>query len=508
MKISSRPLPFRAEIRGISRTAFPLPAFLFVSFCLNVPLPSLGDPIMVKGRDIEPMLKAEALAREAATRKRRHAQELSDALREAMRLNEDGSECVAFDPSRNACILTVSAFNQSLEGREFPVPDSLTDIPDDRYVEARRSAHMKMLLDAEFPMAAPIPAAARDSLDRIFQAEMEKRRAEFRENANDSALRSLYQARYPDLFQGKSQSTCKVLASSDSAFSDSLFRSDAAPAAPGQRSAFAPSPWQSLPCADLPPELAERVKAAPKGQSIGPIATPYGFVYVRVATRRKSPDIRFEDALPALTALKLAAGEEGSAREKRIASYYQANRGEFLSPDTALFRVWLLPGGKARRIGPDAAAMDTARVPPRTVLQSQLPARIREELDPVPARPGRLLGPLHSILGTWYFQALQVRPGGRPLALAECRSDIERILFGKSGPDKGEWALEQAQSKVDDIRKGLTVEYLLTRPVAASPADASSRPAPENTLRRSEDAWLHKQLVLRFIELADNARPQ
>jgi len=98
-----------------------------------------------------------------------------------------------------------------------------------------------------------------------------------------------------------------------------------------------------------------------------------------------------------------------------------------------------------------------------------------------------------------------VRPGGRPLALAECRSDIERILFGKSGPDKGEWALEQAQSKVDDIRKGLTVEYLLTRPVAAS-ADASSRPAPGDALRRAEEAWLHKQLVLRFIELADNTQ--
>ena len=175
---------------------------------------------MVKGRDIEPLLKAEALSREAASRKQRRAQELSDAMREAMRLDEDGSECVAFDPSRSACIVTVSGFNQSLENNEFPVPDSQADFPDGRDVEARRSAHLKMLLEAEFPMAAPMPGAARDSLERIFQAAVEKRRAAFRRYENDSTLRALYQARYLDLFQGKLQATCKVLASSDSAFSE------------------------------------------------------------------------------------------------------------------------------------------------------------------------------------------------------------------------------------------------------------------------------------------------
>ncbi len=506
MKSDSGTFLTRAGFRRMFRIGFPLSVLISSSFCL--PQPSSADPIMVKGRDIEPLLKEEARNREAAALNRRRAQERSDALREAMRLDEDASECVAFDPPRGVCIVTVSAFNQSLENRDFPVPDSLADFPEAGYVEARRGAHLKMLLDAEFPLAAPIPGPARDSLDRIFQAALDKRRAIFRAHGNDSALRALYQARYPDLFQGKSQSACKVLASSDSAYSDSLFRKDSAPASasPGTKSGFATSPWQNLPCADLPPELAERVKDAPKGTGIGPIASPYGFAYVRVSARRPGKDISFEEALPALLALKVAGSEDRAARENRIESYYQANRRDFLSPDTSMFRVWLLPGGKSRRGGPEAVAMDTARVRSRIVSQTRLPARIREALDPVPARPGRLLGPLHSVLGIWYFQAVQVRPGGRPLALAECRSDIEKILFGNPGPDKGEWALRQAQSKEDDIRKRLTEEYLLARPVAASPADTSSRPVPGNALRSSEDAWLHKQLVLRFIQLADNAQ--
>jgi hypothetical protein len=59
---------------------------------------------------------------------------------------------------------------------------------------------------------------------------------------------------------------------------------------------------------------------------------------------------------------------------------------------------------------------------------------------------------------------------------------------------------------VDDIWKGLAEQYLAAQPVAASLTDSSSKPAPGGALRRTEDAWLHKQLVLRFIELAENTR--
>jgi hypothetical protein len=185
-------------------------------------------------------------------------------------------------------------------------------------------------------------------------------------------------------------------------------------------------------------------------------------------------------------AQKPAAG--AGAIDKAVADYHRAHAGEFLSPDTVRFRAWLTPLPRKGRLNARRqAAEDTSALASLPVDAADLPEALQREIARYPSlRPGDFLGPLRSLFGTWYLEAVAVKPGGRPLTLAESRPRILQTLFGGPGGDPDAFALRDSDAKGNDLRASLAAEYL-----------QSQGPA---RMERESREWM-RQLVLQYVSL-------
>lgn len=426
---------------------------------------------MEKGRDIRPMLEALERDRAEAERKAASARESRERMRRALSLDAPSSECVAYDPVPGSCLVTVRQFNSSLENREFPTDDSGSHAPDPGEVESLRGAVLREILANSYENATLLSAPVRDSLERIFEAARGKRTAEFLESLGEDSLRGLYRRHFAEMFQGREERNYKILASSDSAAADSLLR------APGPA-------WQRLGENDLPPEARGPARGLKAGETAGPIETPFARLYVRLVSARRFPDTPFEEALPALIALSAAAGAV-AVPEQPIREYYEVNREEFRVPDTSYFRVWLVPGSARNGSLRERIREDTARIRPRVVNQFSLPDCVREGwTHRAGGRIGDFSGPIRSLLGTWYFRVVDIRPGRGVLSLQEARPRIMERLLGSAEPGGPAMAQETAAAKDRELWKSLAAPHLM---------DARAQ------VERND--WMHKRLSIRFIRL-------
>ena len=458
-----------------------------LTLLLSLPAIAMAAPIMEKGRDIAPQLRRDSLERAEASHAEARRRGLRDLLADAVRLDGYGTDCVAFDPAVNSCLVTVDEFDRAIEGRDFPIADAGPGFPDRGAVVRARGALLNDLLDGKFLSDYPLPAPIRDSLSGVFMKANSARLAAFRARQGDSALRALYRSHFASLFRGKEEKSYRVLASSDSLLADSLRESR-------------PAAWGRFASDALPPELLAAARPLALGETAGPIRLPFGFAYLRFEAVRKARDVSFAEALPALVLMRQSAAEESARREGAIAGYYQAHRQEFMSPDTASFRIWLVPDilARARSASGKAIPLDTGRVRSRLLPQKELPAEVLARLAPLPLMAGRLLGPLRTSYGTWHLQVLGVRPGGRPLALEECRSAIARTLFGGLDWNPGTEAIQASRSKQEDLWKEIVGAYLagrMSNSTAVGPAAD-----PQARMEKEKREWMGERLVFRYVE--------
>lgn len=460
---------------------------LSLGIMLSLPAIALTAPIMEKGRDIAPLLRRDSVERAEASRAEVRHRELRDLLAQAMSLDGNGTDCVAFDPAANACLVNVDEFNGAIEGGDFPIGDAGPGFPDRAEVARARGALLSDLLAGKFLSDYPLPAPIRDSLAGVFAKAEAERLAAFRARQGDSALRALYRRHFETLFQGQEERSYRVLASSDSLLADSL-------------RATRPAAWGRIASDALPPELLAAARPLAVGETAGPIRLPFGMAYLRYDSRRKAPDVAYGEALPALVLMRQNATESASRRESAIAGYYRSHREGFLSPDTGTFRVWLVPDLLARvRSGSGKPIpLDTGRVRSRILSQTDLPAEVRARLAPLPLTAGRLLGPLRSPYGTWHLQVLSVRPGGRPMSLDECRGAIARTLFGSPDWNPAAEAIQASRSKQADLWKEIVGAWLAGR--AVGNPDPGPAMDPQTRMEREKRAWMGERLVFRYVE--------
>jgi hypothetical protein len=451
-----------------------------------------------KGGDVRALLREDSLLRKETARGEERREELARRWVGSMRLNEYGGDCVAYDPGAGACLLTVEAFNRSLEGAIPPARDSLPASPSHEEIEAARSALLGEILRERFLTGGSLPQAVRDSLIAAPESAWREQLRTARARLGDSALYALYQEHFDALFRGGEERLYQVLAGSDSVRIDSLWR-DLGPrkpaAATGEKGkARLPSPaiagphWSNLRSQDLPPEALPGVGNLAPGAMTAPIRTPYGFLVIRLVSRRILQDTSFQKAIPTLIALAATRPkEEASAHAQETTDYFKAHRGEFFLPDTVRFRTWLLPENRpmrlSRRLEQDRMRGDTSGTP-REVEERQLPPRLRRELAYYrPFRNGDLLGPIRSVFGTWYLRVLEVRKGRPCLTSEEAKPAILAALYGdRSGSaEAGAASIAEFQSKRDDARKARIADYLRDRDSGAM------------------ERWLREDLALRFV---------
>jgi len=454
---------------------------LFIAALLFAALPLVSASPMQdppgKGREAEMFLQGQererAQAEEKADSDRKHRQSMLLALR----LNEAGTDCVAYDPSHAACLVTVEEFNDALEGRAFPAADSGSDVPGPQRIQAMQASVLKEILADRYAADSSLGGPARDSLMQNFETARGKRTRAFVANLGEDSLRALYRRHYADLFQGREERKYRVLASSDSALVDSLSRDPQAP-------------WLRATEAALPPAARDASRRLKPGETTRPVETAFARFYVRLESSRRIPDTRFEDALPILISLATRAQSE-SDREQRVSEYYRANKNEFQSPDTLAFRIWLAPAAQpAQRKGSLQQRLreDTTRVGTRIADQTRLPDFLRDELQYYPAmRPGDFLGPIRSVLGTWYLQVMSIRRGGRPLSLAEARPRILKLIYGSTETGPADLARQEAATKDRELLKTL-----------AGPLRTGAGG------RAAYDEWMRARLSIRFIRLPDS----
>lgn len=472
-------------------------------FLLSAALPLTAGPAPGsdgKGGDVRALLREDSLLREETARRGERQAELGRHWIVSMRLNEYGGDCVAYDPAAEACLLTVDAFNRSLEGALPPDPASLPEFPSREEVEAARSAHLGELLRERFLAGGPLPRAVRDSLTAAPDEQWREQFRAARVRIGDSALHAAYRARFDALFKGGEERRYQVLASSDSVRIDSLWRDLAAgpPGSAAREKEIAPAgpAWSSLRSEDVPPQALPSVRGLAPGAMTAPVRTPYGFLVIRLVSRRTLPDTSFEKAVPTLIALSAARPrEEALSRARGAADYFNAHRGALFLPDTVRFRVWLLPDTRpmrlSRRLASDRMREDTSGYRPREAEERDLPPRLRRELAyDRPFRNGEFLGPYRNVFGTWYLRVLEARRG-RPCLTPEeampaflaAKEEAAAQDGDRDAPiEAASAALAESESKRNGARNARIADYLRNRDAGAM------------------DRWMRQDLALRFVD--------
>lgn len=437
---------------------------------------------------------------------------LPASLVQAARLDQYANDCVVQDPGASTCLLTVEGFNRALELREIPLREEGTGIPAQAGIDAIRGEVLRRILEEKYFSAAPIPARDKDSLAALADATLFERNQASRAALGEPALRAAYRELFPAVFRGKEETLYEVLASSDSLRLDSLRSASDS----GGRGA-----WRMVPEAELPEEALAAMRADKTGNKTGnktgaktvaktgtktaaiagPIRVPFGYLFLREASRRRQPDVTMADALPLLISWASipAGGEPGWDRD--MEEFYRQNPESCATPDTITFRAWLLPGtgqgAVSRRLNRARMQADTANMRSVTVQDTDLPRSLREDLsNSPPLRRGEAMGPIPSALGTWYLHALEIRKGGRRLTMEESRPILRKRVYGWDGPEFLVPAIADARSREKDIRTAITAQYLMTR----KPDNGTSGEIPWESNRND---WMRNHLVLRFVELPE-----
>lgn len=491
---------------------------LFLSLLLA--LPSDRNPLAAgaeaeldpKGRNIRLMAQEDSLNRVRSAQRLSDLRNYSESFRESVRLDGSERDCVAYNPRISACLVTLGEFNQNALGTQPPPMDASGDGAGSEAIMQARSRLLVSLLNEKYLEEQLEHGDRKDSLNAVFRRTEEQESGQLRKTVGDSKLRPLYRAYQDRLFGQREETAFEILATSDSMFADSLWRSSPASL-----------PWTRVSSDELPREVMEKARAQGLDSVVKPTRTPYGFVLVRLASVRKIPATSYEKALPLLANLMNMDKGDNPFVDKAVASYYQQNMAAFLSPDTADFRAWLLPNfkRKAGRFARDIERSirrgkpieDTGRVEPITVAQADLPPEAQDKLEYfMPFRRSELLGPIRTRLGTWYLQPLEIRHGGRQLPLEQVKGKIERILFNTDVHDPVLVALDYGRQKQMGVRSSIVSEYLRNRhlpspqELAALSANGkldslvSGMPAdlpPAVRKREAETAWSHQEASIR-----------
>lgn len=483
-----------------------------------------------KGRDLESIARMDSLERARAIVQERENLLYRKRFLQAMRLDEFGQDCVAFDPAAGACLLTVEGFNRLAMDWNVPPPAAPGEAPGRDAVDGARRRLLSDFLRERFPLHRAMESGAGDSVESILRDRSREKWERKRREIGDGKLRALYRAHHERLFRGREERMFHASGSSDSVQADSLWRilAEAGGDSARRPSAGRPVPRQTLSSGDLTPALRTAAAGLRVGELSRPLKTPFGFVILRLKSVRRIPEAGYTDALPTLLALANRSVRGDLNVERALIEHYRANASDYLAPDTVTFRSWLIPGA-----GRLAGLKDTSGIQPRAVADWELPAQVRAYLgEASDFRTGDVVGPVKAVFGTWILKAVAVRGGGRPLTLEQARPRMMKRLFGTENPDPVEMALVLVQSKEDDLRKHLASTLLERRAYPSDPelkdllrspkGDSllaslpAELPAPERERRamadlgraeamqrlaRNRDQWIRNGLTLQFIEM-------
>ncbi|HKP94115.1 MAG TPA: peptidylprolyl isomerase, partial [Fibrobacteria bacterium] len=370
-------------------------------------------------------------------------------FREAMRLASGPGECLAYDPSAQACALTAEEFHRELENFVSPGLDSSekSGIIRRTAVDTARAQLAFHLLAGKFPLWRCEHGPLKDSLARSQRKAVVDMVREMRLFFGDAKLRKLYKQYYTAWFGSREEAYAWVLAASDSMLVDSL-------AAKTDSAGLGPI-WELLPVSQLPREVQDRIRFSAPAFPRAPLRTPWGFLALRPGPSRKTPSIDFESAVPRLVFLAEEARGTKDPDDPDVMAYYQTHPERFVTPDTLSVRVWIRPAhaGESSRsaaairraIHSGMAVEDTSalssRVLDMVLDDAELPADFKDAVGRRPlGRDSALLGPIRSTYGVWYVRILHRRRGDHPRPRREVEGEIREILYGTAGADPWERA--------------------------------------------------------------------
>jgi hypothetical protein len=250
---------------------------------------------------------------------------------------------------------------------------------------------------------------------------------------DEAALREAYQKYYHEYFADRDSVLIQVLASSDSLYLDSIYlflgklsekrsRPDAK-TIPGGDTAL---PWMTFNEKDLPVELVSPTDSFHVGQYSKPIGTRSGYFIVKLSKIIAIPGRPPEKAQA--MCIYLATRDKYSSLDSVLTAkarrYYQAHPKEFLTPDTASYRFWLVPRDKYRNI--QEYAQDTARIRPMDKHGTDLPRAITQKMDAKTIPDSLRLHLVDTKFGQMLVKLTALKKGGIRIPFAKAKNGIVR----------------------------------------------------------------------------------
>jgi hypothetical protein len=248
---------------------------------------------------------------------------------------------------------------------------------------------------------------------------------------DEASLREAYQNHYREYFAERDSVLIQVLASSDSVYMDSIHRFLGRQSEkhsvlernsiPGDGPA---APWITFNEKDLPVELVASTDSFQVGQYSEPIRTPSGFFIVKLFKIIPIPSTPPEKAQA--MCIYLATRDKYSSLDSVVAAkarkYYQGHPDEFLTPDTASYRFWLVPRGKYRNIR--EYAEDTAHIKPMDKRGTDLPRALTKKMNAKSIPDSLRFHLVDTEYGQMLVKLLALKKGGLKIPFAKAKNEI------------------------------------------------------------------------------------
>jgi len=357
-------------------------------------------------------------------------------------INGEPDICIATEPDSGVCIIAVKDFNAAAKLSNIP-----KYFPKDT---ANNQILKRILKDIYFERQAQLSGYTKEpdfNYNVSKRMEMYKSANSFftlgRPVTDEESLWVTYAKYYDKLFCKKEDLSVDIIGSSDSVYIDSLYnwlyqttKNDSIKTQKEHSAQIISKlPWQKSNWEYLPDELVVPTDSLNESGFTKPIKTLYGHFIARVDKITKIDEISFEEARWQLIYLATRDKWENqdSILEAKAYQIYEKNKSKYVTPDTLIIEAILLPyfDDSTKIILSNnkdiKSEFDAKHVKKLSFYSTSVPAEIKQIVEKeynAAKTLNKLLGPIYTRYGAYYFKVKKAKSGRKQLPFRRAYNDI------------------------------------------------------------------------------------
>lgn len=428
---------------------------IFICLILLVVV-AVGSDYLKKENDPE-VLRSYQQERERIYKKKEHAYNL---FLNSLLIDKSDDECIARIRTTNECVCTAGTFNNRLkfaasdlwtEYLHFDQPDTvLPPNPDNDSI--RQSIFISEMIQ-KYTYFKYKELEKQQNESEAAAKETETITGQLRMTLGDSLLLDLYHEFYNDHYAEKTQRYYTILLSSDSLHLveawETVRNHDNNSASLLKKNYYAIDYLYD----SLPDEMKVYADSLDQNRCRGIVRCSFGFFIMGLRKIYTIREVSFEEAIPQLIYMRSMKDWKCPVTIEDVWNYYNNNDNRFISPDTALVNVKIIPQlfDKSHRSAAPCLFRDTMTMASLAVNVSSFPRSIREYCSDILSRNNDFTdGWVDLDFGFYCFKKVSYKPGSTVMHFEEVKDSIHNFLCSIEKEKMRDRILSKSESKKEN----------------------------------------------------------